>query len=426
MSSRWLPLLVLAAALGPIARAAASPPPQSPDGPLPIERAVELARQRAPRALAAGVRAEGAAAAARSAGRWPNPAVEARAENWTAGHWGWTPGAAPDAPPGVDFFAVLTQPIELGGKRSSRVAVASADQAMASAAGRLAVRDTTLETIRAYVEAIRARETLAILAENAEGVSSVLGTMTSRVREGYAAESDLMKFQAERARLDAEVARTRVDLVRALAQLGALVGEPVTPARLLVPRPSALPPGETAALLVQAVERLPEVAEATARVERARGVASGERALRWPDAGISAGYKRTAGVDTAVAGIVVAVPIFDRNARGVALAESEARATELDRRAVMASATAALASQFEAARLLAAEAERASRDLLAPAEGVRTAARSSFREGAADVLKLVDAERVYLDARREALYLRLGAFQTAAEARLAIGKEIYE
>lgn len=425
MPFHWLHVLMVAAALGPLPHAAASPPQQSPDDPLPIERAIELSRQRAPLVRAATVRAEGAATAAGVAGRWPNPAVEVRAENWTAGYWGWTPGPAATRP-GVDFFAVLTQPIELGGRRSSRVAVAAAERAFASAAQQQAGRETTLETVRTYVEAIRARETLAILAENLDGVAGVVTTMRVRVREGYAAESDMMKFQAERARLDAEVARTRVELSRALAQLAVLVGEPVGERRLVVPRPSAVPPGDTGGLVRQAVERLPEVAAARARAERARSLASGERALRWPEAGVSAGYKRTAGVDTAVAGVLLSLPVFNRNDRNVALAESEARAVELEWQAATASAKAALGSQIDAARLLAEQAGRAPVELLAPAEGVRTAARSSFREGAADVLKLVDAERVYLDARREALQLRLGAFQMAAEARLALGKEIYE
>jgi cobalt-zinc-cadmium efflux system outer membrane protein len=392
---------------------------------LPIERAVALARQRAPLVRAAAVRLEGATTAARVAGRWPNPAVEVRAENWTAGYWGWTPAPAATRP-GVDFFAVLTQPIEFGGKRSSRIASAAADRAFASAAEQQAGRETTLDTMRAYVDAVRARETLAILGENLDGVAGVLTTMRVRVREGYAAESDMMKFQAERARIEAEVARTRVELSRALAQLAVLVGEPVGERRLVVPRPSAVPPGDTDGLVTQAVERLPEVALAKARVDRARSLAASERALRWADAGVSAGYKRTAGVDTAVAGVVVSVPVFNRNDRNVALAESEARAVEFEWQAATASAKAALGSRIDAARLLSEQAERAPTELLAPAEGVRTAARSSFREGAADVLKLVDAERVYLDARREALQLRLGAFQMAAEARLALGKEIYE
>ena len=58
-----------------------------------------------------------------------------------------------------------------------------------------------------------------------------------------------------------------------------------------------------------------------------------------------------------------------------------------------------------------------------PAEGVRSAARATFREGAADMLRLIDAERVYADVRRAALDLELDAYLAAIEARFALGQE---
>ena len=63
------------------------------------------------------------------------------------------------------------------------------------------------------------------------------------------------------------------------------------------------------------------------------------------------------------------------------------------------------------------------RDLLGPAEGVRNAAQAMFREGATDVLKLVDAERIYADVRREALALAIDAYVAAIEARFAVAQE---
>ena len=44
-------------------------------------------------------------------------------------------------------------------------------------------------------------------------------------------------------------------------------------------------------------------------------------------------------------------------------------------------------------------------------------------EGATDVLKLVDAERIYADVRREALSLAIDAYVAAIEARFAIAQE---
>jgi outer membrane protein TolC len=79
---------------------------------------------------------------------------------------------------------------------------------------------------------------------------------------------------------------------------------------------------------------------------------------------------------------------------------------------------------FVSAQALGERAGKVDIDLIAPAEIVRAAARSSFREGATDILTLVDAERVYLEAHREALQLKLEAITAAVEARLLLGEEI--
>jgi outer membrane protein TolC len=62
--------------------------------------------------------------------------------------------------------------------------------------------------------------------------------------------------------------------------------------------------------------------------------------------------------------------------------------------------------------------------LLAPADAVRNAALASFREGRSDVLRLLDAERVYGEVRRTMLELRLDALAAALEARFALGLEM--
>jgi outer membrane protein TolC len=54
---------------------------------------------------------------------------------------------------------------------------------------------------------------------------------------------------------------------------------------------------------------------------------------------------------------------------------------------------------------------------------VRSAALAAFREGSADILQLIDAERVYAEAQRAVIDLRLEAVLTIIEARFALGEE---
>ncbi len=398
----------------------------SAPAPLPIEQAVATVLARSPALMAAAAQADSARTAAGLAGRWPNPAVEVRGENWTTGGWQWTPGSDPLAGPPLDFFTVVTQSIELGGKRGARLRVAGAEREVAAGTLQQVRRALTIETVRLYLQAVRARGVLDALAANREGMDVLVQTMTRRAQEGYAAAADLAKFQAEAARLDTQIVRARLERNRSLALLGTLLGEPgpLDPDRLVEPTPSPVPDGEAGALAQAAVDASPDVVAARARAARAAEMLTLERARRLPDPEVAGGYKRTSGANTAVLGVRIAVPVFDANGRAVALAAGDARAAEFDRQQVTARVLADTVVLIDAARALAARAARVEEELLQPADIARTAARSAFREGAADILNLVDAERVYLEAQREALELRLDAVASAVEARLALGQEI--
>jgi cobalt-zinc-cadmium efflux system outer membrane protein len=391
-----------------------------------LEQAVSAVLARSPGRQSAEARRDAAKKAAESAGTWPNPSIEMRSENWTFGSWSWAPDPAPGAPPSVDFFAVLTQPVELAGQRGKRIGIARADRAAAEAAMAQTDRALVMETVRLFMDAVRSREWLRALDSNREGLDTLLQAMTARVREGYAAEADLAKFQAESARVQTQRLRARLELARSLAHLNSLMQEPL-PLRaeqLVEPALGPAPAGNPADLAAQAAARSPEVLAAKARSARATEALSLERARRVPDLNVAGGYKRTAGVDTAVAGLMIAIPLFDRNKQAVALAAGDNAAAVSDVAAAEARAMADARVVFDAAATLGERAARVDDELLRPAELVRTAARSAFREGATDILVLVDAERVYVDARREAVQLKLDAIAAVLEARLLLGEEI--
>jgi cobalt-zinc-cadmium efflux system outer membrane protein len=409
---------------------AASDPPQATVPPaaaaVTLEQAVSTVLARSPGLKAAQARTDAAKEAARHAGALPNPTVEVRSENWTFNSWAWTPKPDPAAPPGLDFFTVLTQPVEIGGQRGKRAAIGAADRDEAEAALAATQRLLILDIIRVYVDALRSREWLRALDSNREGLDTLLRAMTSRVREGYTAEADLAKFQAESARVDTQRLRARLDLGRSLSLLTSLMQDPVPIGadQLVEPVMRLAPPGDPVQLAAQAADRSPEVRAARARAARARDTVDLERARRVPDLHVAGGYKRTAGTDTAIVGVLMAIPLFDRNTRAIATASGDRLAADFELAAIEARARADAQVVFDAARVLGERATHVDADLLKPADTVRTAARSAFREGATDILMLVDAERVYVDARREAVQLKLDAIAAALEARLLLGEEI--
>ncbi len=404
-------VLALALAAGAPVQA---PPPPAPA--LTIAQAVDRARVQSPVRASAAAILEGTTRAATLAGRPLNPAVDIRGENLG--------GQAPLVP-NPDIFAVITQPLELGGKRARRQDVAIADRTVSELLVQSVERQIAIDTVHAYMRAVRARDGLETLAAQRDGMATLVATMRRRVEEGYAPGSDLLRFEAEAARMSAEVTRTTIELARSLSDLGTLVGAttPLLPGQLVAPEPLA-PPHLSDADLRLAVSGRADVRLALARVERARAGSALERQRQIPDPAVTGGYKRTQGQNTAIAGIAIAIPLFDRNGQARALAQAAVRSAELDHAATEARAVADAQAAVAAAAALADSASRVRLDLLAPAEGVRNAAQAMFREGATDVLKLVDAERIYADVRREALSVAIDAYIAAIDARFAVAQEI--
>lgn len=395
---------------GPELRAA----PPAPDAtPFTLKQAIVQAQRESPRRAGAAALEAGMADAARLAGRLRNPVLEVRSENWS-----------PSTALPLDVWAVVTQPIELGGKRTIRREMADAEHGVAAAGLVLTDRQLTLQTAQLYFQALRARGVLATLTANRDGLFRLVDTMRVRANEGYVAESDLLRFEAEAARADIDMARATLDLSRSLDSLSAVVGGARRIDAMQLVDPDPLPPptaDETA--IASALATHPEVVAASARVVRAERTLAFERALRLPEPAVSTGFKQTLGVGTMVFAVTTTIPLFDRNRTAVAAAVGEVQAAMADRDAIRARLNAEATTVVRVAQTLADRAARARHDLLEPAAGVRDAARAAFEEGTLDVLKLIDAQRVYGDVQRVALDLQLEALGAAVEARIALGQE---
>jgi len=414
----WLVLLLAQAPGGGVAVAPATRPSPAPlIETLTLPEAVALARAHSPLAAAARAQADGAARAASVAGRLADPVLELTAENWRPTSDDFV--ASTD----LDLFAVVTQPLDLF-TRGGRKAQARGESDEAAAGLLRAEQDVRLETVRRYLEAWRGRDLVAALEAQAGNLAGIVASMEKRVAEGYAAEADLLRFRVEAARAANHLARARIESQRAEAELAFLVGQPVAGARLARPDLPPPPGGEPEALAEQALTHRPDVAAARARVARARGTLSLEQARRHPDLALAGGYKRTSGLDTVVVGLVATVPVFERNDRAVARAEADARAADLELEAAVTRARAEAAILVRAARDLQARLARLDEDLVRPAEEARRSTLAAFREGATDVLRVVDAERTNAEARREALDMTVETFLASCRARLAAGLEV--
>jgi cobalt-zinc-cadmium efflux system outer membrane protein len=378
--------------------------------PLPMAEAIVRARQQSQLHAASRVRVEAAVRSENLVNRLANPILELRSENWGSSR------------PGLpnDTFAIVTQPIELGGKPGARRAQQQAAVAGARAAAAMTDRDVVWEVTRRYVDALRQRGTLATLRDQRSGIGEMVRVLTVRCDEGTAAEADLRKFETEGGRVQTQIVRAEANLQLALARLTALVGEAIAAESLVLP---ALPDLVAASASAPDVERRPEIAEARAQLARAQSQLAFEQARGVPDLLVTGGYKRTAGMDTGVFAVAVPLPIFDSNRVARALSQAEVKAAELELAYVRERARADASAQLNAARRLLEQATAVERLQAEPAGIVLIAARTAFIEGAGDLLRLVDAQRIHAEALRDALDVRLDALLAYFEYRLLAGEE---
>ena len=415
-----LPLVLLVAATSSFPLRASEPSAAPP--PLPLEEVLRAAAGRAPLAAAAAARRDAAEADAAKARRLPNPEASFRVENWRRGS-----DAHPfDAGTDLDVVAELSQPLPVLGSWSARKGESAALARAAAATARGEREALLLEAARLYLASLRGRDLVAALAESRDVLGTMVATMEKRVAEGWSAEGDLLKLRAESARAEALLVRATLERDEAAARLAALLGEeaPVDPGRLAMPELPSLPDGTPEALAREAAAARPAVVEAREALEAARAALRLEKALRAPEPSLAAGWKRTGGRDTALAGIAFPLPLFDANGAGVVRAEAGVRGAEARLRAAELEAAADVAARLRAARLLGERARRAGEELLGSALGARAAARAAFREGASEVLPLVDAERVTAEAVAETLDLAVEARLASLAARLALGEEV--
>lgn len=156
---------------------AVAPRPTEPV--LTLDRAVELAGGSAPAADAAQAGIDAARALRTVAGLRPNPSLETQVEN-VAGTGLYNGFDQAETTVGLNI------PIELGGKRSARIAVADAQSNRALLMAAITQADIRLQVTRFYVEAVAAQRRLATAQEQLRITRNAANAARVRVQAGRA------------------------------------------------------------------------------------------------------------------------------------------------------------------------------------------------------------------------------------------------
>lgn len=390
------------------------------DAPVPIavltfEQALERATASGPVVLSAQGEHDMATARLRQARSWENPTLSVEVENVL----GRGVHRRFDS---AEATVSLSQPLPLGGGRGARLRAAEADRSAAASGLALATIELRRDLAVAYAEAIAADRRATIGRERAALGAETRAAVERRHAAGL--ESDL-----QRARVEVETAAMQADARRAAAAalahrrvLAAHWREETVDAPLdeawFDRAPASVPVGVTDA---DPFRSHPRLVIARARVAQAKSLLDAARGERYGGVEATVGTRRFEGAaddDRAwVLGLSMPLPVWDRNAAGIAEARWALQAAELDAERVARELSAereATLAESEAARL---EVDALVGSGLPAATAAARLAAQGYEAGRLSLLERLDAERSSVQVQEQLVAARLR--QRTAEARLA-------
>lgn len=362
---------------------------EEPEGPISLRTALALALLRSPSFSAAAHEVRAAEAGRLQAGLFPNPEVSYSVEN--------TGGSVHGS---AETTLLLSQLVELGGKRAARLAVATGETDLAGWDYESRRLDVLTGTARDFAAVLGAQARVRVAEESARIAAEVLEATRARAEAGAVGPVEVRRTEIEAAAAEIEGDRAAADLAGARARLVSNWGEArprFAEAVGEIPIDIQLPDMDA---LIPLLDRNPDLARFEAEIALRRAELDAAEAGRYPDLTVGAGRRRFDETNDRayVFEVSVPLPLFDRNQGAVAGAEARLSAARMRRNAarqrLRAELEAAWASLGAAVREAGALGER----VVPWAREILDATTERFRAGKVGYLELLDARRTYADA----------------------------
>jgi outer membrane protein, heavy metal efflux system len=382
---------------------------------LSLKDAIALAVSRRPELRSSQARVESSAGLLQQAGLRPNPRLILQTEDLHQSRFVFGQNS--------ETYAYLSQVFEAPGKRNDRIAVAgrAAERTRAQVDG--VRREIVFNVSEAYWEAEAAQMVRDLYIADDNYFQQTEDYHQARFNEGKLAEVDLLRVRLERERIRAAAENANLEAQRSQLRLARELSSPANGTWTLVEDFQSLesplePPGPGDIVTLR-----PEGRAALATLAQARANTDLQKANRRQDVQGLFGYKRNGPDNTVIAGLQINLPAFDRNQGAIAASEADSRAAEED----LAALRNRIVSEVELARR---EYQMRREQYLQTFQPLRNRAieiseisRAAYREGGLDLLRLLDAERLRVEAQISWLNALLSYHQSVAALEYAEGAE---
>ena len=299
----------------------------------------------------------------------------------------------------------LGQLIELGAKRAARVDVASRLRDFARADYEVKRVDVLADATERFIKVLERQDALDLARTETKLSQATVQTVERRVQAGAGSTLEAKKAQIALARARVAEEDAAHELAVARTELAAAWGSS-TPTfdradGDLIARKPIPPFAELAARISASPEILRWVSERNLRAAELELA----NAKRMPDPFVSAGprWLEGPGDHSFVFGVGVPLPVFDRNQGGIAEAQALAGKTGAAARAAAVRLQAVLFGLHQALLHDGHELDALETDILPDAEEALSISRQGFAQGRFSFLDFLDAQRTFIDVKKEYL-----------------------
>ncbi|MBM3110016.1 TolC family protein [Pseudomonas sp. P66] len=312
----------------------------------------------------------------------------------------------------------LAQPLELGGKRSARIEVATFGQSIAQMALERSVNSLRADVVQAFYAALRAQAGVELANQSLALTERGLRIVDGRVSSGKSSPVEATRAQVQLAEAKLQLRRAQTDKANAYQQLAQVTGNAVTVFdRLDSPSLSPGMPPRSATLL-STLEQTAEMRQALAQIDQSDASLGSEKAQRIPNLTVSVGsqYDRSVREQVNVVGLSMPLPLFDRNQGNILSAARRADQARDQRNAVelrLRSETQTALNQWTTAMQ---EVESYDKSILPSAQQAVDTATRGFEMGKFGFIEVLDAQRTLITARSQ----YLGSLEAATNARAQV------
>lgn len=337
---------------------------------------------------------------------WSNPELELSEERGDGG---------PSGGDARETSVVLSQEIEVGGRRGLRIDAAELGVRTAETTAQYERARLRADVLRAYSQVVAAERLRDARKRAASGLEDLAGVARKRQQAGDLSGYESRRIAQASTQAGAEAALADADAKSARARLAGWVGEPALTAQLdpMPPLP-ALPAlsadVESAELQVLRARRVQAAAHVRAESRLALPLSVGVGTKRVEDGGISD--------NVMIFELGVPLPLFDRNQAGRARAAAESAMAEARYWQALLQTRSRRAAALAEARQLSASARTLLESAVPEAARLTAIARASFAEGELDLVGLLDAHQAETDVIQQALEQQSRALDALLELQL--------